>query len=107
MVVEAGRRGGEFLKEDIVEVLGFAEGSLPPQLTAYFNVRENEPAFGIIMRLEAGGNLDAMLHKTHEDLSMTEKIRSLMLLCRGVEGLHAVGTLQITDSNRKIAHSNH
>ena len=95
VIVEAGRllKGAE---EDIVEVLGFAEGPLPPQLTAYFNVRENEPAFGIIMRLEAGGNLDAMLHKAHEDISMTEKIRLLMMLCRGVEGLHGVGTLLLS-----------
>jgi len=93
VVMEAGRRGGEFLREDLVEVLGFTEGPLPSALTAYFNVRDNEEAFGIVMRLEAGGSLEDMLHKRHDEISMTEKIRCLMLLCRGVEGLHAVGVV--------------
>ena len=93
VVVEAGRRGGEFLKDDLVEVFGFSEGALPAELTAYFNVRDNEEAFGIVMRLEAGGSLEDMLHKRHDEITMTEKIRCLMLLCRGVEGLHAVGVV--------------
>ena len=95
---EISVRGGDAMSTHVIQVYGFVQGPLPPTLTSAFKgARVGEEAYGIVMRLEAGGSLGQLLHpapgKPKIPLSMEEKIRILTFAARGLAELHRIGTI--------------
>ena len=82
---------GPRLSECMTLVYGFAEGPLPPSLTAPFRAPAGDVAFGIVMRLEGGGSLEHHLYTLGTKFSMLEKIRILAGISRGLTALHGIG----------------
>ena len=91
-------RGGESLQACMVLVHGFAQGAMSDSLTSTFGLPPDDEAFGIVMRLEEGGSLNKLLYQTgvsahlKAHLSLLDRMRLLMQLCRGVAELHDHGT---------------
>ena len=86
------------MSNHVIQVYGFVQGPLPSTLiSAFKGARAGEDAYGIVMRLEAGGSLGQLLHpapgKPKILLSTEEKIRILALAARGLTELHRIGTV--------------
>ena len=95
---EISVRGGDAMSTYVIQVYGFVQGPLPATLTnAFKGARVGEEAYGIVMRLEAGGSLGQLLHpapgKPKIPLSTEEKIRILTFAARGLAELHRIGTV--------------
>ena len=95
---EISVRGGDAMSTHVIQVYGFVQGPLPATLTSAFKgARAGEEAYGIVMRLEAGGSLKQLLHpdpgKPKTPLSTEERIRLLALAARGLTELHRIGTV--------------
>ena len=95
---EISVRGGDAMSTHVIQVYGFVQGPLPSTLTSAFKgARAGEEAYGIVMRLEAGGSLKQLLHpglgKPKTPLSTEERIRILALAASGLTELHRIGTV--------------
>ena len=84
---------GPVISNFVMHVYGFAEGPIPPNLIAAFNLPPGDQGFGIVMGLAAGGTLSDLLYggPPLRLLSMFDKLRICAQLARGVTELHAVG----------------
>ena len=95
---EISVRGGDAMSTHVIQVYGFVQGPLPATLTSAFKgARVGEEAYGIVMRLEAGGSLKQLLHpepgKPNTPLSTEERIRILELAARGLAELHRISVV--------------
>ena len=77
----------------ITFVYGFAEGGLPPSLLKPFRGSAGDEAFGIVMRLEESGALDDLLYKRPAPRSLTENIRIITGVSRGLAALHSLNVV--------------
>ena len=103
-IVQIGRRGSPVLRDLILHVYGFADGLLPPDVTAKFGLRDGEQAIGIVMRLEEGGSLEMLLYSAARPAALAvdyssllsdtfSKLRVLAQIARGLAELHAAGVV--------------
>ena len=84
---------GPQLSECMILVHGFAQGPLPPSLTAPFQAHHGEEAFGIVMRLEEGGSLEHHLYTIGTKFTLLERIRILAGISHGLTALHGIGII--------------
>ena len=103
-IVLMGKRGSQVLRDLTIQVYGCADGTLPPDVTAMFRLRDGEEAIGIVMRLEEGGSLEMMLHSGKKQTglnvdysailaSTNSKLRMVEQIVRGLTELHAAGLI--------------
>lgn len=77
--------------EFAIRLYAIVSGTLPDTICQAFNLREAE-AIGIIMRLEEGGTLSDLLHKSVQiALPLDIKLKLLKDIARGISELHALG----------------
>ena len=79
--------------DSVVKLYGVVEGPLPPTWQSKLRDRKDggEPVIGIVMKYEAGGSLESLLHgKTKRLLHMTEKVRLLRGIAVGLSELHSL-----------------
>ena len=87
------RAKGAGVSDSIIDVYGFTQGPLPADLTEKFLARPGEEAFGIVMRLEEGGSLDHQLYKAGTQYDITEKLRILAGISKGLANLHGANVV--------------
>ena len=96
-VVDICNRGGVGIDELIVKVFGFVEGPITSALESSLDLPAGDKAFGIVMRLEAGGTLRERLYglpgMPPMPLSMPEKLRFIQQITRGLFELHKMGVI--------------
>ena len=103
-IVQIGRRGSPVLRDLILHVYGFADGLLPPEITAKFKLHAGEEAIGIVMHLEEGGSLEMLLYSAARPAALAvdyssllsdtfSKLRILAQIVRGLAELHAAGVV--------------
>ena len=96
-VVDICNRGGIGIDELVVKVYGFVEGPITSALEPSLDLPAGDKAFGIVMRLEAGGTLRERLHASpgmpQMPLSMPEKLRFIQQITRGLFELHKMGVI--------------
>ena len=96
-VVDICNRGGIGIDELVVKVYGFVEGPITRALSSTFDLPVGDKAFGIVMRLEAGGTLRERLHPAtgmpQMPLTMTEKLRFIQQITQGLFELHKMGVI--------------
>ena len=97
-VVEINKRGEIGISDVCIQVYGFVEGQVPSLLSSSLKgVAPEEDAFGIVMRLEAGGSLHRLLHaeagKPQMPLLLREQVRLLSRFARGLFELHKIGVI--------------
>ena len=95
---EIGARGGEALSSFVIQVYGFVTGSLPAHIQPVLQgTTVGEQAYGILMRLEAGGSVQQLLHPKapipQMPLTTLQKIRLVELAVRGLTELHRLGVV--------------
>jgi serine/threonine protein kinase len=82
--------------DHIIKAYGIAEGPLPRAITNLFHTPPHDSGVGIIMRYEGGGSLMKVIHSLDANgnkakISMSEKLRLLSGVARGLSELHSVG----------------
>ena len=96
-VMDICNRGGIGIDELVVKVYGFVEGPITSALEPSLDLPAGDKAFGIVMRLEAGGTLRERLHALQGlpqvPLSMPEKLRFIQQITRGLFELHKMGVI--------------
>lgn len=78
----------------IVQAFGIAKGPLTAEMCRVFRVQEGEESIGILMRYEAGGALEHIVHnssKTTLPMTGIERIRLLLEIAQGIAELHSSG----------------
>ena len=75
----------------MIQVLGVAAGLLSPSFADIFGKKKK--AFGIVMRLEAGGTLDGYLDNKAKGLRVVEKLPILLQLSRTLAEMHDVNII--------------
>ncbi len=84
-------------KDNVIQAIGICQGVLPSVLSTMFSIPSGIPGYGIVLRYEGGGSLEALLYGTPTKLktilSLQEKIRILMQIASGLDELHSVGIL--------------
>lgn len=91
-------------KDCIIQTYGIVKGPLPLALSSLFHVGVGEESVGIVMRLERGGSLDGLIHRSKEKmtaLTLSNKINILFQIARGIAELHAVGIVH----GNKLTHT--
>ena len=96
-VVDICNRGGIGIDELVVKVYGFVEGPITSALEPSLDLPAGDKAFGIVMRLEAGGTLRERLYGLPGvppmPLTMPEKLRFIQQITRGLFELHKMGVI--------------
>jgi serine/threonine protein kinase len=94
-----------------VKFYGVVEGPLPDYLISMFpQVKPGEEAMGIVMRCEAGGSLETLLHpaadKVKHPLTLLDSLRLLLGVAIGISELHAIGIIHgdIKPANVLLTH---
>ena len=95
-VMDICHSGGIGTDEYVTKVYGFVEGPLTGEMELSLELPPGD-AFGIVLRLEAGGTLKERLHASTSvppmPLSMKEKVRFIQQIARGLSELHKMGVV--------------
>ena len=95
--VQIRKSGGPALADLVIEIYGFTQGPLPASLVSVESgIPVGEEGFGVIMRLEHGGSIDALLHPPPNSmvarpLELIDKLRLLVQISRAIAELHGIG----------------
>ena len=96
-VVDICNRGGIGIEDLVVKVYGFVEGPITSELEPSLDMPTGDKAFGIVMRLEAGGTLRERLHPAKGvpavPLKTSEKLRFIQQIAQGLFELHKMGVV--------------
>ena len=96
-VVDICNRGGIGIDELVIKVYGFVEGPITSALEPSLDLPAGDKAFGIVMRLEAGGTLRERLYGLPGvppmPLTITEKLRFIQQITQGLFELHKMGVI--------------
>jgi serine/threonine protein kinase len=78
--------------DSVVKLYGVVEGPLPPTWQTGLRIYSGtDTVIGIVMKYEAGGSLESLLHGgSKRDLDMTEKVRILRGIALGLSELHSL-----------------
>ena len=76
----------------VTEVFGFCEGPIPPALLKAVKLPEDDEGFCMVMRYEAGGTLDSVLHNDRT-LSMLDKLGLLCQIACSIAEIHNAGVI--------------
>jgi ankyrin repeat protein/serine/threonine protein kinase len=85
------RAGISIQSDTVVKLYGVVEGPLPIAWRTALKRSSSDCVIGIVMQYEAGGSLESLLHgKLKREVNMTEKIRILRGIARGLSELHSL-----------------
>jgi serine/threonine protein kinase/uncharacterized protein YsxB (DUF464 family) len=78
--------------DSVVKLYGVVEGPLPPTWQTGLRINNgNDTVIGIVMKYEAGGSLESLLHGgSKRDLDMMEKVRIMRGVALGLSELHSL-----------------
>lgn len=78
----------------IAKYYGITAGALPPSVSSLLNLTTTDPFyFGVVMRLEAGGSLEYLMHTRlrRKEVPTVSKLRLLADMARSLATIHASG----------------
>ena len=81
----------DHLTAHVTEIFGFCEGPIPPDLLEKVNLPRGDVGFCIVMRYEAGGTLDDVLHG--RTLTTLDKLGLLCQIACSIAEIHSVGVV--------------
>jgi serine/threonine protein kinase len=85
------RAGLSVQNDTVVKLYGVVEGPLPESWQRGLNNSKNDIVIGIVMKYEAGGSLESLLHGQHKrEVHMSEKVRILRCIANGLCELHSL-----------------
>ena len=110
-VVDICKRGGIGIDDLVVKVYGFVEGSITRALEPSLDLVAGDKAFGIVMRLEAGGTLRERLHGRpgvpQLPLTTKEKLRFIQQITQGLFELHKMDVIHADIKPANVLLSGH